>query len=137
MALRTDLNFPKSWLFVIIPFILFLIYLTVFAQNKYRAEATYVIHDLSSDKKVGGIDLGIFGSNQSSHKMDANIVKQFLISMDMLKMVDARFHLRDYYQSRQTELIERLRALFAFVYRNLAGRQLVDETRRHFVFPFE
>jgi len=63
--------------------------------------------DLSAKKDLG-VDLGIFGSSSSSGKQDVNIVQEFLLSQDMLKKVNSKFGLEQYYHSAKTDILERL-----------------------------
>jgi capsular polysaccharide transport system permease protein len=100
-------QYQKQILFLIVPFIVFLVYVGIFAIEKYRSESIYVIRDLST-RETMGVDLGIFGAGASSKKLDGDIVLQFLRSMDMFNRIDARFGLKERYRSEQTDILERL-----------------------------
>ncbi|MCP4748912.1 MAG: hypothetical protein GY874_22685 [Desulfobacteraceae bacterium] len=97
----------KRQAIIIIPFCLVLIYLILICVEKYRSESSYIIRDLSSPENFG-IELGIFGGGLSSQQQDANIVVEYLQSMDMLKKVEQKFKLREHYTSGQTDILERL-----------------------------
>lgn len=92
---------------IALPLAIIVIYLFAFAVEKYSSDASFVICDLSAKKDIG-LDLGIFGSSSSSHTKDVNIVQAFLLSLDMLKKVDHRFGLKQYYHSAKTDILERL-----------------------------
>ena len=48
----------KTIFFIAAPLVLFIIYLSFFAVEKYRSESIYVIRDLSTKESMG-VDLGI------------------------------------------------------------------------------
>jgi capsular polysaccharide transport system permease protein len=100
-------RYPKQLLFLVGPFILFLVYIGFFAIEKYRAESIYVIRDLSTRESMG-VDLGIFGVGSSGKKQDGDIVVKYLQSMDMFERVANRFDLKARYRSDRTDILERL-----------------------------
>lgn len=97
----------KRLVFFLMPLSIIIIYVTCFANEKYRSNSSYMIRDLSANESLG-VDLGIFGTSASSQTQDANIVVEYLRSMDMLKKLDRRFNLKAYYGSDKTEPLERL-----------------------------
>lgn len=100
-------GYRKQFLFLILPFVIFLTYAEFFAIEKYRSASTYVIRDLSTNETMG-VDLGIFGVGGSNQQLDAGIVVHFLQSMDMFNRIDNRFSLKARYRSAQTDILERL-----------------------------
>lgn len=100
-------RFFKQTVLIVCPLAVIVIYLFAFAVEKYSSDASFVISDLSAKKDLG-VDLGIFGSSSSSGKQDVNIVQEFLHSLDMLKKVNRRFDLQQYYHSSKTDFLERL-----------------------------
>lgn len=93
--------------FLLMPLSIVIVYISFFANEKYRSDASYMIRDLSTNESFG-VDFGIFGSGASSQTQDANIVVEYLRSLDMLKELDRRFNLKAYYGSDKTEPLERL-----------------------------
>jgi len=100
-------KYAKQIVLLIVPFTLFLVYIGFFAVEKYQSESIYVIRDLSTQENMG-IDLGIFSTGSSGKKLDAEIVVNFLKSMDMFSRIDARFDLKTRYRSKRTDILERL-----------------------------
>lgn len=100
-------GYGKQVMFLVIPFALFLVYLSFFAVEKYRSESIYVIRDLTT-KQTLGVDLGIFGGGASSTQLDGVIVVNFLQSMDLFNRVDRWFKLKARYRSSQTDILDRL-----------------------------
>ena len=93
--------------FLIVPFGLFLIYISFFAVESYRSESIYVIRDLSTKENMG-VDLSFFGGGSSSTKLDSQIVVNYLQSMDIFNRVDRWFNLTARYRSSETDILERL-----------------------------
>ncbi len=92
---------------VLIPLAVALAYIFFFSVELYRSESAYVVRDLSSTQELG-VDLGILGVGASSGKQDVSIVMEYLRSQDVLKQVDARYHLDERYHSSRTDILDRL-----------------------------
>jgi len=97
----------RRLVFFLMPLSIVFIYVIFFANPKYRSESSYVIRDLSA-KESAGFDFGFFVTGTSSQQQDASIVVEYLKSLGMLKELNTRFNLKDYYSSSLTEPLERL-----------------------------
>lgn len=83
-------------------------YWLLVASDRYISEAHVVIQktDLpSGDAGLSGFISGVLGGGSSNDQL---ILKDYLQSVDMLRLLDARLKLREHYQDKQHDLVSRL-----------------------------
>ena len=77
---------------IIIPIVISIIYLFFIAEDRYISHSTFT---LKSESEAGvGIDLGFLGAPTSS-KQDQMIIKNHILSQDMMHKVIERFGLKN------------------------------------------
>lgn len=107
------LMFASYWLFI--------------ASDRYVSEAHVVIQrtDLPSGQDIGlsGVISGVLGSGSSNDQL---ILKDYLQSADMLRLLDAKLKLRAHYSNRQHDMLSRLwRQEFEWFYQYYLERVVI------------
>lgn len=98
----------KSWTWCIIaPFLASCFYFYIIATDRYVGEAKVIVKQ-ADNGSVGEFDLPLFGSSVSSERQDAYLVREYILSLDMLHDLDKELALRDHYQSKDADIISRL-----------------------------
>lgn len=93
-------------LFIGVPTALAAFYYGVWAADMYISEAHFSIRGAEG---AGSTELlSLFGQTTSSTGADAHIVQDYILSADMLQLLENRFGLRSHYQSSDADLISRL-----------------------------
>ncbi len=82
---------------VIIPFSLLLLYYGLFASDRYTSEAIFTIKE-TDNSSSSSLELGLLGIGNSGSLEDERIMKEYLISGDMLALLDKEENLRAHYQ---------------------------------------
>ena len=96
--------------FFVTVFILFSIYVLTVKEELYLSTSSLLVKDIS-ENSVTGLAAGFLGLGSSSQSQDAGVVETYLSSMDVLKKLDQKFHLRKYYE---TDFIDPLHRLYGF-----------------------
>lgn len=86
---------------VVIPFVLLALYYGLIASDRYTSEAVFTIKENGSGS--GGLDIGLLGIGNASGLEDERIMKEYLISGDMLAYLDEKLNLREHYQSQDAD----------------------------------
>ena len=98
-------------LFVLLPTLIGGIYFGVIASDRYVAEARYAIR--SGAQTSGGSFLANMlgsGAPGTSSREDAGIVRDYILSHDMLETLQKRIDIRAHYGSPEVDWLSRLRA---------------------------
>lgn len=97
------------WL-IVLPMLLTAVYLLAVAKDRYVSEATVVVKR-SSDIEGSGLNLGmLLGAANPVAREDAMYLKEYILSLDMLKRLDAQLKLRQEFGSAGPDLLHRLPA---------------------------
>lgn len=97
-----------SWVWcLVLPFILSCCYFGFIASDRYVAEAKVIIKQAENGGK-GSFDIPLLGSSSSTGKQDAYLVRDFILSLDMLNQLDTTLALRAHYQNKDADLLSRL-----------------------------
>lgn len=98
----------RHWFwFVLLPFAVSCCYFGLIASDRYVAEAKVIIKQTDSNSKVD-FGIALLGRGLSSGGQDAHLVRQFILSLDMLHQIDQSLSLRDHYQSKKADILSRL-----------------------------
>ncbi len=90
----------------VIPFCLLSAYELFYASDRYESVASVIItQELTGASTV---DLSFLGVTNSGSSRDAYVLTEFLQSLDMLKYLDARLHLREHFSSSKVDYFSRL-----------------------------
>ena len=96
-------------LFVLLPTIVGAIYFGFIASDRYVAEARYAIRSSGQAPTAGFLDsvlsTGGFGSSSSQ---DAEIVRSYILSLDMLTALDRHFDIKAHYATPEIDWLSRL-----------------------------
>lgn len=85
------------------------IYWGIIASDRYVSEAHVIIQ--STDMATGqSFDFGslLAGIGQGDNRMDQMLLRDRLLSVDMLKILDAKLHLRSHYSDKSRDIISRM-----------------------------
>jgi capsular polysaccharide transport system permease protein len=96
------------WVYaVLLPFFLSCCYFGFIATNRYVGEARVIVKQ--SDNK-GGSDYGLslLGAAMTPSSLDAQLISEFVLSLDMLHHLESTIDLRKHYQSSDADLLSRL-----------------------------
>ncbi|MFQ5785605.1 MAG: hypothetical protein ACE5H8_12390 [Alphaproteobacteria bacterium] len=98
-------------LFVLLPTLIGGVYFGVIASDRYVAEARYAIRT-GTQAPVGGFLENVLGSSSlgTSTSEDAGIVRDYILSRDMLEAIQKRVDIRAHYGSPEVDWPSRLRA---------------------------
>jgi len=88
--------------------LLSVLYWGFYASDRYISEAHVIIQSTQIDNGQG-FDLGsLLGSANAGNQPDQLLLRDYLLSLDMLKKLDARLHLREHYGDPRHDLLSRL-----------------------------
>lgn len=99
-------------------------YYLLIKSELYESNASIIVKDLN-EKSVSALGLSLLGTGTSSQAQDSMILEDYLLSPDVLALLDKKFHLYDYYRSDALDLFSRL---WPFSSRE----DFLDIYRRHF-----
>jgi capsular polysaccharide transport system permease protein len=100
--------FRKSILWcVCFPFFLSCIYFGFIASDRYVSEAKVIIKQADSSSN-NSIDIPLLGSNTSDDVKDTQLVKEYILSLDMLHYLNTTLDLKKHYQSKTSDFFSRL-----------------------------
>ncbi|OIP52933.1 MAG: hypothetical protein AUK54_10180 [Helicobacteraceae bacterium CG2_30_36_10] len=89
-------------------FVLLSLYFLVIKSELYESKTTLMVRDLSSSPSTSSLGLSILGVGSSSQLQDSMVVQEYLMSLDMLLLLDKEFKLAKHYKSDALDFIERL-----------------------------
>ena len=109
---RSFMGLSIAWkafiIIVVLPTLIASIYYGLIASDIYVSEAEYAVRS-SSEAPASGIIDSIFGSSSSSSSTaDSNIVKDYILSRDMMDALDKELDLKKHYQSKDIDYFSRL-----------------------------
>lgn len=97
-------------LFVLLPTVLTALYFALLASDIYISEGRYAVRTNDpSGFSAGILNTVIPGVGAESASEDATIVRDYILSRDMLKDLDQRLKIRRHYQSPAVDFIARLK----------------------------
>lgn len=94
-----------TWIFVIAPFLVVLIYQMVLAARIYQSESRFVIRQIDQDAGMGNLGLPFLGPSSSSHQEDAVLLREYLISPNLLENLNAQVGLTAHYRKFGLDLL--------------------------------
>jgi len=98
----------RSWLWcVVMPFIICCGYFGLIASDRYVGEAKVIVKQ-ADNNSTADFGIALLGTAMSSGKQDAQLVRQFILSLDMLHYLNKSLSVRDHYQSRDVDHLSRL-----------------------------
>jgi capsular polysaccharide transport system permease protein len=98
----------KSWFWcVIVPFIICCGYFGLIASDRYVGEAKVIVKQ-ADNNSTADFGIALLGTAMSSGKQDAQLVRQFILSLDMLHYLNKSLSVRDHYQSKDVDHLSRL-----------------------------
>ena len=97
-----------SWFwFVLLPFLISSGYFGLIASDRYVGEAKVIVKQADSNSN-NDFGIALLGVGMSSGKQDAQLVRQFVLSLDMLHRMDKLLALREHYQNKDIDILSRL-----------------------------
>ena len=98
----------RSWFWcILLPFLLCSCYFGIIASDRYVGEAKVIVKQADNNNR-GDFGIALLGAAMSSGSKDAQLVRQFISSLDMLHQLDESLSLRDHYQSKDVDILSRL-----------------------------
>lgn len=105
---RLSIAWKTFLIIVVLPTIIAAIYYGLIASDIYISEARYAVRTNSETSSSGIID-SIFGSNSASPSAaDSHIVRDYILSRDMMIALDKELDLKSHYQSSNIDYFSRL-----------------------------
>ena len=97
--------------FVLLPTLLYLGYVLVFAQPTFETEAKLIVRENRSNggTTLPGPAAALLGLGHSSALEDAMILEHYLHSADLIELADAKLRLRDHFKTAPSDPFRRLR----------------------------
>ena len=97
-----------SWFWlVVLPVALACVYYGVVASDRYIGNAKVIVKQADNGNSHD-IDIPIIGAGASVGMQDARLVREFILSLDMLHYLDEVLDLRSHYESRDADVLSRL-----------------------------
>jgi capsular polysaccharide transport system permease protein len=98
-------------LVALIAIIISIIYWSLIASDRYVSQAHIIIQstDMDSGQPAGGVGK-LLGKTSAVNPVDQLLVRDYLLSVDMLKKLDAKFNLREHYSNKEHDVISRMRS---------------------------
>lgn len=92
---------------VVLPFLIICAYYGFYATDRYVSEAKIIVKKADSSH---GNDFGLslLGAGMNSGLQDSQLVREYILSLDMLKYLDEELNLRSHYESRNVDVLSRL-----------------------------
>lgn len=95
-------------LIVVIPTIISTYYYLFIASDIYVAEAKYAIRSSSGSSAAGLLDTIIGAGSSDYSNEDGYIVREYILSRDMLEILEQRLQMKQHYASYENDFIARL-----------------------------
>lgn len=99
---------PSVWC-ILVPFVLSCCYFGFIATDRFVGEAKVIVKQ-ADNNTASNIGLAILGTGISTGAADAQLVSEFILSLDMLRFLDDSIALKTHYQSLDADIISRLGA---------------------------
>ena len=102
-------KFSKNFLlayscFVLAPLLIVLMYLCVFAQDRYASSSTLLVKQVGEAAVTDSSGLGALLGSSNTNSEDANILKTYISSRDMVEKLDREINLRKAFQVKKDPL---------------------------------
>lgn len=98
----------RSWLWcILLPFFICGVYFGLIASDRYVGEAKVIVKQADNNSAVD-FGIALLGTAMSSGQQDAQLVRQFILSLDMLHHLDNTLAVREHYQSKDADILSRL-----------------------------
>lgn len=98
----------RSWFWcLVVPFLFCCIYFGLIASDRYVAETKVIIKQTDNNNKID-FGFALLGAGGSSGRQDAQLVREFILSLDMLHELDKSLGLRKHYQSKDADFLSRM-----------------------------
>ncbi|WP_428737619.1 hypothetical protein [Sulfurimonas sp.] len=95
--------------FVFVTFFLLSCFYVVFLKTElYESRTALIVRDMSQTTNASSLGLSLLGMGSSSQLQDSKIVEEYLKSLDVYQLVDAKFQLTKHYKSDAIDFIDRL-----------------------------
>jgi capsular polysaccharide transport system permease protein len=101
--------FKKNYLFfllVVLPLFLLIFYYLFVASDKYVSEAKVTIKQ--TGERPTSFNIPLFGMGNPTSREDAMLLKEYILSYDMLDHLDRKLNLKKLYQDKNIDFISRL-----------------------------
>jgi capsular polysaccharide transport system permease protein len=99
-------HLPIFWC-VIVPFIASCCYFGGIASDRYVSESKVIVKQ-SDSSSSSSFEIPLLGAGTSADMKDTQLVREFILSLDMLHYLDRTIGLRDHYQSETADFLSRL-----------------------------
>jgi capsular polysaccharide transport system permease protein len=99
-------HLPLFWC-VIVPFIASCCYFGGIASDRYVSESKVIVKQ-SDSSSSSSFEIPLLGAGTSADMKDTQLVREFILSLDMLHYLDRTIGLRDHYQSENADFLSRL-----------------------------
>ena len=103
---RLTVNKALFLIVFVIPFALLSAYEAFYATDRYESVASTII--TQEQQSTSSLDLSFLGMTNTGSNRDAYVLTEFMQSLDMLKYLDARLHLRQHFTSSKVDYFSRL-----------------------------
>lgn len=98
----------RSWFVtVLLPFALCCVYYGLIASDRYIGEAKVIVKQADSGGATE-FGLALLGGSMSSGEKDAQLVRQYILSLDMMNQIDESLSLKEHYQNKNADILSRL-----------------------------
>lgn len=91
---------------ILIPFMLLSLYYGIIAADRYTSQATFTI--MENGVASSGIDIGFLNLGNASNLEDERIIREYILSVDMLEFLESDMSLKSHYQGAMGDVISRL-----------------------------
>ncbi len=97
-----------SWFWLIVlPIALASIYYGMVASDRYIGHAKVIVKQADSGNSRE-FDIPLLGAGASAGMQDARLVREFILSLDMLQYLNQALDLRSHYESKEADIFSRL-----------------------------
>lgn len=91
---------------IILPMLLLVVYYGLIASDRYTSQATFTV--MENNSTADGFDIGLFGIGRGGGLDDERIIREYILSLDMLGFLDREVALKAHYQSDSADFLSRL-----------------------------
>lgn len=91
---------------VVIPFFLVVFYYVLLASDRYISESTFTVMEI--ENTASNLGFGLLKLGGASGYEDERIIKEYIISLDLLLYLDKEIKLREHYQSSGADFFSSL-----------------------------
>lgn len=98
-----------EYILLAIPIFLTFIYVFFIAEKKYQSKAEFMVQKINSPSNISMPFAGLITGQVSSEKQDSYIIDSYLRSFKTFKYIEEKFKLKEYYISKKTDILERLK----------------------------